>query len=281
MMSTYARDEKWTADHRRVEVIGRQGHRQLYDYEDLVDEHWELPLHLVERPMNPAFHPKRGYIHPMTFHVKVAKPPPPIRSSTPPIHSRRRSSPTRSRSSTPDPAWTVSAEESNRHHPMPSTPSWHTRNLHPSQRWLYEAGNTQDLWFKAKIKDQILGKRFDNKPENVRLIICDNEKTAIIEHYKKQHPLPDNVEVTPVYPASNTVDPIFIFKGEYANRIVYRSSSASYDGVKYLHGFDVDIKGRTIDFAAKCKFLPTDACVLYVGTKVRDALGQYYKDRNR
>uniref|UniRef100_A0A0W0FS02 Uncharacterized protein n=1 Tax=Moniliophthora roreri TaxID=221103 RepID=A0A0W0FS02_MONRR len=50
------------------EVIGRRGQRQMYDYEDLVDEHWELPLHLVERPLNPAFHPKRNYIHSMTFH---------------------------------------------------------------------------------------------------------------------------------------------------------------------------------------------------------------------
>ncbi|KAI3614492.1 hypothetical protein WG66_009651 [Moniliophthora roreri] len=261
------------------EVIGRQGQRQMYDYEDLVDEHWELPLHLVERPLNPAFHPKRNYIHSMTFHVKVAKLPPSVRSTTPPLRSHRPSS-ARSCSSTPDPAWTVSADDSNRHHPMPSTPTWQTRSLHPSQRWLYEAENTHDLWFKAKIKGEILGKRFNNKPENIRLVICDRDKTAVIEHYKKQHPLPDNVEVSPVYPISNTVDPIFIFRGEFANRVVYRSSSANYDGVRYLHGFEADIKGRTIDFNVKCKFLPTDACVLYVGTEIRDALGQYYKDRS-
>uniref|UniRef100_A0A0W0G6U8 Uncharacterized protein n=1 Tax=Moniliophthora roreri TaxID=221103 RepID=A0A0W0G6U8_MONRR len=32
----------------KSEVIGRQGQCQMYDYEDLIDEHWELPLHLVE-----------------------------------------------------------------------------------------------------------------------------------------------------------------------------------------------------------------------------------------
>ncbi|EEB99721.1 hypothetical protein MPER_00537, partial [Moniliophthora perniciosa FA553] len=126
----------------------------------------------------------------------------------------------------------------------------------------------------------ILGKSFNNKPQNVRLVICDGDKTAIIEHYKKQHPLPDNIEVTPVHPSSNTVDPIFIFKGEFANCVVYRSSSANYDGVKYLHGFEADIKGRTIDFSVKCKFLPMDACVLYVGAEIREALGRYLKDRN-
>uniref|UniRef100_A0A0W0FB83 Uncharacterized protein n=1 Tax=Moniliophthora roreri TaxID=221103 RepID=A0A0W0FB83_MONRR len=225
----------------------------MYDYEDLVDEHWELPLHLVEQLLNPAFHPKRNYIHSMTFHVKMAKLPPSVH---------------------------ISADDSNRHHPMPSTPTWQTRSLHLSQRWLYEAENTHDLWFKAKIKGEILGKRFNNKPENIRLVICDRDKTAVIEHYKKQHPLPDNVEVSLVYPVSNTVDPIFIFRGEFANRVVYRSSSANYDGVRYLHGFEADIKGRIIDFNVKCKFLPTDACVLYVGTEIRDALGQYYKDRS-
>uniref|UniRef100_A0A0W0FPQ6 Uncharacterized protein n=1 Tax=Moniliophthora roreri TaxID=221103 RepID=A0A0W0FPQ6_MONRR len=244
------------------EVIGRQCQCQMYDYEDLVDEHWELPLHLVERPLNPAFHPKRNYIHPMTFHVKVAKLPLPVRSTTPPLHSHRPSS-ARSCSSTPDLAWTVLADDSNRHHPMPSTPTWQTRSLHPT-----------------KIKGEILGKRFNNKPENIRLVICDRDKTAIIEHYKKQHPLPENVEVSPVYPVSNTVDPIFIFRGEFTNQVVYQSSSANYDGVRYLHGFEIDIKGHTIDFNVKCKFLPTDACVLYVGTDIRDALGQYYKDHS-
>ncbi|ESK80730.1 hypothetical protein Moror_2974, partial [Moniliophthora roreri MCA 2997] len=251
----------------------------MYDYEDLVDEHWELPLHLVEQPLNPTFHPKRNYIHSMTFHVRVAKLPLPVRSTTPPLRSHRPSS-AQSRSSTPDPAWTVSADDSNRHHPMPSTPTWQTQSLHPSQCWLYEAENTHDLWFKAKIKGEILGKRFNNKPKNICLVICDRDKTAIIEHYKKQHPLPDNVEVSLVYPVSNTVDPIFIFRGEFVNRVVYRSSSANYDGVRYLHRFEVDIKGCTIDFNVKCKFLPTDACVLYVGTEIRDALGQYYKDHS-
>uniref|UniRef100_A0A0W0FN95 Uncharacterized protein n=1 Tax=Moniliophthora roreri TaxID=221103 RepID=A0A0W0FN95_MONRR len=146
------------------EVIGRQGQRQMYDYEDLIDEHWELPLHL---------------------------------------------------------------------------------------------------------------------PENLCLVICNREKTAIIEHYKKQHLLPENIKVSLVNLIANTVDPIFIFQGEFANQIIYWSSSANYNGVRYLHGFEADIKGRTIDFGVKCRFLSTDACVLYVGTEIRNALGQYYKDYSR
>uniref|UniRef100_A0A0W0EYK4 Uncharacterized protein n=1 Tax=Moniliophthora roreri TaxID=221103 RepID=A0A0W0EYK4_MONRR len=261
----------------KSEVIGRQGQHQMYDYEDLIDEHWELPLHLVEQSLNPAIHPKCNYIHPMTFHVKVAKLPPSTRSMTPTLHLHCPSS-ARSRSSTLNPAWMVSADNSNCHHPMPSTPTWQTQSLHPSQCWLYEAENTHDLWFKAKIKGEILGKHFNNKPKNICLVICNREKTAVIEHYKKQHPLPDNVEVSPVYSVSNMVDSIFIFRGEFTNRVVYQSSSANYDGVRYLHGFEADIKGRTIDPGVKCKFLPMDACVLYVGAEVRDALGQYYKD---
>ncbi|KAK7037660.1 hypothetical protein VNI00_010883 [Paramarasmius palmivorus] len=233
-------------------VQGRLFTRHRLDYDWVVDMKWELPLHLVERPLLPIFKPPPSYIHPLTFHQRVFKlPPPPTRPKTPPLHRRRFGAYAR-----PDPAlmnedpafnpnfsYFEGTDEFNDPFEMQTpTPAWRDVIRHPSQLWLYEASNTTTLRFKSIVNGTIDGREFKKKKMDVYILSSDHETTAVVEYYKRGHPIPPAVEFQPVNPLVNTMEPIFIFRGPHANRIA---------------------------------FLPEDACVLSVKKHVTDELQHY------
>jgi hypothetical protein len=158
--------------------------------------------------------------------------------------------------------------------PAPAVPLWKLLLRHSSQAWLYDSENTKDLWFKARITGTIGTRKFSGKIDNVCVVTAHDHsaRQAVVEYYKKQHEIPPNVQVEPVNPVANTRDPIFIFRGEHANTVAYRCSSARYGDAMFLHGYTVLMHERTVDFRSRLKFLPSDACVLHVTKEITNTL---------
>ncbi|KAK7026105.1 hypothetical protein VNI00_015680 [Paramarasmius palmivorus] len=204
-------------------VQGRLFTRHRLDYDWVVDMNWELPLHLVERPLLPIFRPPSSYIHPLTFHQKIYRlPPVPVRPRTPPLHRRRYNL---GGAPNPDlvdedPAFNpnFSHFEGNDDFNDPfdiqtPEPSWRDIIRHPSQLWLYESSNTDSLTFKSIVNGTVDGKHFKDRKLDIRILRGDHETTAILEFYKRDRPIPPNVEFHPVNPLVNTMEPVFIFRG--------------------------------------------------------------------
>ncbi|KAK7020761.1 hypothetical protein VNI00_017580 [Paramarasmius palmivorus] len=80
------------------------------------------------------------------------------------------------------------------------------------------------------------GRKFKKKKMDVYILSSDHETTAVVEYYKRGHPIPPAVEFQPVNPLVNTMEPIFIFRGPHANRIAVRASTSPIDRRLHLCG---------------------------------------------
>ncbi|KAK7017881.1 hypothetical protein VNI00_018556 [Paramarasmius palmivorus] len=263
-------------------IQGRAGRCSRLDYDFIVDRHWELPLHVIERPLLPVFRPPPTYIHPLTFRVKSFKlpppPPPPPRHPTPPLRRPREHT-----FSNNDPAFDAnyhsfegSDEFTDPFDIQIPAPSWQSIMRHESQRWLYEAENVAGLTLKAVINGEVAGRLFKNKKMDVYLATSEQDKRAVMKFYKREREIVPHVECKPVHPLPNTMEPIFVFSGPHANKIAIRASTVPVNGQLYLCGFIIlSLQGSSIDFTQPIQFLPSDACVLSVKKHVTDQL-QYY-----
>ncbi|KAK7016993.1 hypothetical protein VNI00_018775 [Paramarasmius palmivorus] len=266
-------------------IQGRAGKRFKLDYDFVVDRQWELPLHLIERPLLSIFKPSAAYIHPLTFRVKCFKmPPPPPRQSTPPISCNQRSQSLADGTLSYidpafDPHFTTFPGVDEFNDPFDiqtSTPSWQSIVRHDSQQWLYQAEKTAGLTFKAIVNGEVAGRMFKQKKMDVHIATTDSDKRAVLQFYKREREISPNVECHPVHALVNTLEPVYVFSGPHAHSIAVRASSAHINGQLHLCGFVVlNLEGQTIDFTQPIQFLPSNACVLSVKKHITDQL-QYY-----
>ncbi|KAG7098031.1 hypothetical protein E1B28_000007 [Marasmius oreades] len=231
-------------------VQGSHGGPYLVDYNDVVDIFWELPLHLIDRPLNPIFIPPLHYVHPMTFHRKILPPAQVLFSSA------RRNLP-----------GDDEAEGALNGDGVNSEPVFNcvAAQRHASQTWLYEAKEIENLQFKAELTGSIGTKGFNKRKSTVRMTYPEKMPVAVVEYYKREREIPLNVEVNPVHPSTSTNEPVFIFNGPFSNVVAVRVTAVKDDNnLHRLVGFAVDLKTLELDFESRVNFLPSEACVLAV-----------------
>ncbi|KAG7094351.1 hypothetical protein E1B28_007951 [Marasmius oreades] len=255
-------------------VQGQQGARHLVDYDDVVDRHWELPLHIIERPFKFFFLPPISYTHPQMFRAStVSKTPIPPR---PEPGTPRASTPRPNNDSTGDDQWAITPDEgpsSSTQDTLNQVTQTLARHANPSQAWLYNIPHTVDeeeLKFKAKITGTIETKVFKDQKVDVYMIGSGSERKIVILWYNKERTIPYNAQVHPICPLVSTSGPIFILRGPEANKIVIRATNyRASDGNLRLCGFELRkdsfiLSKYRVLFDQPVEFLPEDACVLSV-----------------
>ncbi|KAK7026400.1 hypothetical protein VNI00_015635 [Paramarasmius palmivorus] len=176
-------------------VIGSNAPAFVVDYDNVIDSQTRQPLHVIERPSNPAFRINSAYKHPLQLKARRPFPSQPLTaplSHTPPNSSG-------------------SAGEAHVAR-LPVLSKWADK-AHPSQQFLYnlrDVTKVSELGFLVLVssKDPHLGITFTNDEKLVKLCrrTVPNDSCLLYQH-SKQRIVPDTFELKPSPVTARSNDP--------------------------------------------------------------------------